>query len=191
MVLFESIKIVDGVVYNVPYHLARMQRAQLIYFKDAPLIQTINIIVPKQYQIGVVKCKVIYDSVIIEMQFEHYQKRIVQNYKCISDDNISYSHKYLDRTELNFYQPYLENFVEVLIIKHAMVTDAVYSNVCFWDGVQWFTPKYPLLKGTMRAKLLHENKIKEALILQNEIPFYKRISFINAMNDLGERVIEI
>jgi 4-amino-4-deoxychorismate lyase len=188
---FESIKILDGVVYNLHLHIARMNRALRFYYPAHPLYTTWPIVIPQQYQKGLVECKVIYGPSIEHIPFEHYTIKPCKTYAFGHDDNINYSYKYTDRAELNMHEHLHTNYDEVIIVKHNMLTDATYSNVCLYDGKEWHTPKFPLLRGTMRQQLLNQGKIKEELILANDMGMYTKICFINAMNDLGVRVIDL
>jgi 4-amino-4-deoxychorismate lyase len=188
-VFFESIKIKDGIIFNLPWHIARMNRAMQLYYPLQPLFIDLPIEIPENCKVGLVKCKVKYSSQITAIQFEHYFKKPCETYTFGHDDNINYGHKYEDRTELNMHYHLQNNYDEVIIVKHNMITDALYSNVCLYDGKQWHTPKFPLLKGTMRQVLLDQKKIIESLILLDDMHLYSKISFINAMNDLEERII--
>jgi 4-amino-4-deoxychorismate lyase len=186
---FESIKILDGKIINLHLHIARMNRALQTYYPQQQIFTELPITIPQEFLIGLVKCKVIYAPEIVDIQFSYYLRQIPNHYVLAFDDNMNYNHKYLDRTELDEHRHKSQFADEVIIVKHNMITDATYSNVCFWNGHQWHTPKYPLLKGIKRQQLLAEKKIIEKVILIEDLHDYKTISFINALNDLEERTV--
>ena len=80
---------------------------------------------------------------------------------------------------------------EVLIVKDGLITDVSIGNVALHDGVEWFTPRKPLLAGTMRRRLLEEGRIKERDIRPTELRHYERLSIINAMLDLGRCLVDV
>ncbi len=188
---FESIKIVDGIIYNLDLHISRMNRAIKMYYPNTNLIETLAINIPIQYKKGLVKCKVYYAASITEIEFSFYHRNYPKGFYYVKDDNINYNHKYTNREDLDTHRQMVNDGDEVIIVKHNLLTDSTYSNICLWDGKHWHTPKYPLLKGTKREQLLKENKIEEKVLLTEDIVNYLKISFINAMNDLGEREIVI
>ena len=58
---------------------------------------------------------------------------------------------------------------EVIIEKNGYLTDTTIANIAFFDGKQWFTPEKPLLKGTMRAKLIEEGFLQTKNIKSEEL----------------------
>jgi hypothetical protein len=65
---FESIKIVDGIIYNLDLHISRMNRAIKMYYPNTNLIETLAINIPIKYKKGLVKCKVYYAASITEIE---------------------------------------------------------------------------------------------------------------------------
>ena len=73
---------------------------------------------------------------------------------------------------------------DILIIKDLLVTDTSIANIAFeTSGGEWITPKNPLLKGTTRARLLDEGKLKEADIRVHELRSFTKVALLNAMID--------
>lgn len=105
-------------------------------------------------------------------------------------DHISYTYKYEDRSALKKLFNQRENHSEILIIKNGIVTDCFYYNVAFYSDA-WYTPKQPLLNGTMRASLLDQKIINLADISLEDIPKYTKICLFNALNPFGEIVLAI
>ena len=62
-----------------------------------------------------------------------------------------------------------------------MVTDSSFANIVFKRSKKWYTPWAPLLKGTMRSKLLERNLIQEEEIRLKDIYNFETFKLINAM----------
>ena len=75
----------------------------------------------------------------------------------------------------------LKHFDDIIIEKKGFITDTSIANLAFYDGEQWFTPKNPLLEGTMRAKLLDEGFLQTREIKRSEISHYTKVALMNAM----------
>lgn len=103
-------------------------------------------------------------------------------------DEIDYSHKYANRTALQYLLQKKGKADDVLIVKNGWLTDTSYSNVAFFDGLQWFTPSKPLLKGTKRAALLQQKKIIEADIRPQDLKQFEKVRLVNAMMEWEEGV---
>ena len=78
---------------------------------------------------------------------------------------------------------------DILILINQEITDSHYANVCFWDGMHWYTNTSFLLNGVMRQYALHHQLMKERRILPDDIHMYQKVSLINALNPLGRIVI--
>jgi 4-amino-4-deoxychorismate lyase len=75
---------------------------------------------------------------------------------------------------------------EIILVKNGLITDTSYSNLAFFDGVQWYTPEHPLLNGVRRQALLKQKRVREKRITPDELGSFVKLSLINAMLDLGE-----
>ncbi|MFA7288456.1 MAG: aminotransferase class IV [Melioribacteraceae bacterium] len=187
--LFETIKLYDGKLFNLFYHNKRMNDARKDLFSSDKIIRLENEInIPDEFANGLFKCKVIYDSEIISIDITTYIRRKIERLVLVFDDNIEYTYKYLDRTELNELKDINAPFddEEIVIVKNGLITDCSYANLIFLEGENYFTPSMPLLKGTMRQKLLDEKKIIEREISINDIEKYSEIRLVNAMIGVAE-----
>jgi 4-amino-4-deoxychorismate lyase len=189
--LFESLKIENGIIYNLPLHIARMNKGLKTFYPNQQKFTTLPISIPEEFLQCLVKCRIDYAPEISNIIFTKYEPKIPLTYNYVYDDNITYSHKYADRNEIETHQNASSEYDEIVMVKHNMLTDASYSNICLFNGTEWHTPKYPLLKGVKRQQLINEKKITEKVILLEDLHLYKRISFINAMNDLGVRELDV
>ncbi len=173
----ETIKIYNRKVYNLEYHQKRV---------DATIgegkLELLSIVQPTQKELT--RCRIVYDEEgSYTIEYIPYKKREVHSLKLLFCDDIEYGKKYENREKLNSLFAQKEQCDEILIIKNGLITDTSIANVAFFDGKNWLTPKTPLLEGTMRAKLLNEQKIYPADISYQEINKFQKIALMNAMVD--------
>ncbi len=188
--LIESICCVDGIMKNLEYHNARMNKSRYELFGCSDTINIGDIITVHHYaKTGIWKIRVHYDATINNIEYELYKRKSIQSLKLLYDDTIDYSFKYADRSHLTRLFEQRGTADDILIIKNGCVTDSSSANVAFFDGKQWFTPTTPLLPGTKRAKLLDEGIIKERYITVDDISSFTHISLINAFLDIGDIIL--
>lgn len=183
----EAIKIKDGKIYNLHYHQSRVDRAV-----DAFGLEKINLSetlaeIPNAAKKGLIKCRVLYGNGIESVEFTPYQFQQRKRVALVSADDLNYQFKYADRENLNtFHQK--DKFDDIIFIKNGFVADSLSANLVFENENGLFTPKTYLLAGTKRALLLEKGIIQEVDISKNDIAFYQKIRFINAMMDLEDDI---
>ncbi|OQA97080.1 MAG: hypothetical protein BWY22_01447 [Bacteroidetes bacterium ADurb.Bin217] len=183
--LIETIRIQNGNPVNLTQHQTRMDRSIFELFKTKNNIQLQNIIeVPNEAQQGIWKCRIIYNIEIHEISYTPYIYRNIKSLQIIEASNIEYPYKYSDRNEFETLLYKKQDADEILITKNGYITDTSYTNIIFFDGTQWVTPKTYLLPGTQRAFLLQNNKIQEKSIHKNDILKFKKARMINCFLDL-------
>ncbi len=185
MQLFESIKYKDGILYNLELHLQRMQQSMQACFHTQ---NNLEIEVPEK-KMGLYKYKITYDSNILSYSLNPYERKKIERVFFIIHNNIEYPYKKIDRHCFTKYTDKLHNNEEIIFIKNGLLADSSYSNICLYTGTQWITPATPLLHGTKRKELLLANKIILQDITVRDLETCKKISFINALNDLEEQVL--
>lgn len=178
----ETIKVVDAKPLHLDYHQKRYESV-LKHFGITEHKELSDFIKPPSDSLY--RCRLVYtphniDTIYIE--YIKYNKRNIKKLKLVYDDNIDYSFKYTDRTELDRLYQNREDADDVLIVKNSLITDTTIANIAFYDGI-WYTPKTPLLKGTVRQRLLDEGKIKELDIRVEDIPKFSKVALLNAMID--------
>lgn len=187
MYLFETIKCLDGVLYNLPFHNFRMNKARAEHFCQTEEIQLENFIkVPEDCKVGLFRCRVFYAAEFKNPEFIPHQYREIKSLKLVEDNKIDYRFKYADREKLQNLFDKRENCDDILIVKNGCITDSLTANPVFFDGAKWWTPDSPLLPGTQRARLLHEKKISECRITPADLRKYQMVGLINAMQNLKE-----
>lgn len=184
--LLESIKVYNKRLCNIEYHNVRMNNSRAELFNAKEQIDLSKIIsVPENLSNDLYKCRVIYSEEIISVDFQRYKKKKISSLQIVHDDEITYSHKFEDRTKIEKHLS-VAKADEILIIKNGFITDTSFSNVVFFDGIKYFTPSSPLLKGTKIAKLIAEGIIQEEEIRLNDIQKFKFVYLVNALLDLKE-----
>jgi len=179
MRFIETVLITD-IIENLDLHNKRMNKTRYDFFNSKPLdLKDYIEIKPNK------RVRVTYSEDIENIEYFELKKREFKKFKVVYSD-IDYSYKYADRKDLNSLKP--EGFDEVIIIKDSLVTDTTISNLAFFDGKKWITPKTPLLKGTKRGELLIKNKITPADINVKDLNSFSKIAMINAV--LGFFVID-
>ena len=130
---------------------------------------------------GLFKTRIIYDTIIRNVEFVYYRPRPVQSLKLIHANDISYAHKFLDRSHLEnlFTQRGVAD--DILIVKSGNFTDTFYANLIFKKENRWFTPSTFLLKGTMRQSLLDVGWIEETSINISNYNQFQSLKLINSM----------
>lgn len=130
---------------------------------------------------GLFKTRVIYDTAIRNVEFVQYKPRLVQSLKLIHDNDISYTHKFLDRSHLENLFAQRGAADDILIVKSRSFTDTFYANLIFRKESRWFTPTTSLLKGTMRQSLLDTGLIELTNINVSNYKHFQSLKLINSM----------
>jgi 4-amino-4-deoxychorismate lyase len=171
---FETIRCDDMEIYNLAFHKKRMSNTVGINFNLEEYIHPINS--------KLLRCKVIYnDSEIVSIEYFPYEKKEIKQLKIIVDDNIEYEKKYLNRQCIDKHLQENKDCDEIIIVKNDLVADTSIANIAIFYNDQWLTPKLPLLKGTMRAKLLENGTIKEKDITIDMLKKASKMATMNAM----------
>ena len=190
--LIETIKLLDGKFYNLPYHEQRMTRSLVSLFNRTKPVILEKLLhdtsFPSQ---GLYKCRVLYDDDTTEIEYAQYEPRKIDRIKIVEDDTISYSFKYADRRPINRLLELRGDCDDVLILRRGLVTDCSYANIVFRKANDWFTPVSPLLEGTMRQQLLDENKITAREIRKDDIRSFDTCKIINAMLEFDSPDIDV
>ena len=176
--LLETIKINDGVIHNLPYHQKRCDTSRKTLFKTSKkLLLSMHINPPSK---GLYRCRILYDISIQSIEYIPYTEKKINTLKIVSSD-IIYAHKYANRDSLNILLKAHQGFDEIIIARGGYLRDTTISNIAFYDEEKWYTPKKPLLEGTMRAKLLDEGLLHTKNIKTIDISHFSQVALINAM----------
>jgi 4-amino-4-deoxychorismate lyase len=169
----ETILITDK-IENLKFHNCRMNKTRKIFYNaDEINLKNYIKIIPNK------RVRVVYEKEIKKIEYFELQKREFKKLKVVKCNDIEYAYKSEDREKLNSLK--VEGFDEVIIVRNNLVTDTTISNLAFFDGKNWLTPKIPLLKGTKRAELIQKGFLKEKDIKIDEIKNFKKLAMMNAI----------
>lgn len=178
MEIIETI-LFDKELKNFKYHLNRVKNT-CEYFKwkfDKEWLKLEEKIAFKQKPLRV---RITYNQFgIKEIELFDIKKREFKSFRAI-EINFNYFLKKKNRKHFKkLHNTYPED--EFILIKNNLITDTTISNLAFFDGKDWLTPKYPLLKGTKREELLQKKLLKETNIHKSDLKYFKKIAMINAI----------
>ena len=135
----------------------------------------------------VYKCRVVYDTLIRDIEIQPYTRRAVKSLKVVeADANLNYHLKATDRTALASLVSQKGECDEVVITRDGLLTDTSYTNLVFHSRDGLYTPRRPLLCGVMRQHLLNRRLLTPIDISPRDIEPGNRlgithVSLINAM----------
>ena len=183
MKLIETIRFENGEFANLQLHQRRMNASRKVLFNNTDPIELLPLLQASTLEVslGLFKCRIIYSKQIEKIEFIPYQLPNITSLKIIIDDEIDYSHKYLNRNQLEKYYWQKGNCDDILIVKNELVTDTSFANILFYNGIEWLTPANPLLKGTQRQFLLETEQITTAEIRPSDLKYFKKARLVNAM----------
>ncbi len=185
IILLETIKIEEGKVCNLAYHQARCTQSRKDLYSSQNTLCLDTIIKPPP--VGVWRCRILYNQEIQHIEYIPYQEKDIQKLKIVSS-SLDYAYKYADRTTLNALLSKQTECDDILIEKEGFLTDTSIANIALYDGKTWYTPSTPLLKGTMRAKLLDNGFLKTKNIKKEDLSNYTQVALMNAM--IGFKIIK-
>jgi len=184
MQLLETIRVEKGEVLNILFHQDRMNNSRKELFKctneiDLPSVLQDSINNTSINELS--KCRIIYNTSINKVEFIPYFIPKICSLKLIECDDIDYSYKYLNRDTINKMMNQRADADDIIIVKNGFITDSSFANLLFYNGDQWLTPTFPLLKGTQRAKLLEQEKVRVVDIRPEDLHNFQQVRLVNAM----------
>lgn len=175
----------------IDYHNQRFNRTRQHFFPNTTAIKLQDqISVPADLANALVKCRIVYSAEIQTIEYIPYAPKQIDSIQIVPS-SISYAWKYSDRSALDAAFQLKGTADDILLVKDGWVSDTHYCNVALWKNGLWFTPKEPLLAGTMREKLLEDGVILLADIPSSGINYYDKICLFNAMIDFEQIVLPI
>ena len=188
----ETIRIEQGRPCNLSYHQDRLNRTfSWVYGESSPFQLDKLIKFPNELSVDKIKLRFLYNKTSFRYETMIYKPKNIKILKIVEDNTIEYSYKKTKRRSIDRLLTSKGDCDDILIVKNGFITDSSIANIVFFDGKDWLTPDTPLLKGTCRARLLDEGKIREASIRMEHIPFFHSFCLINAMNDDLDNPISI
>ena len=184
MQLLETIRVENGEFSNLISHQNRMNNSRKELFfctNEIDLALIFNVLPNHISNNELYKCRIIYDTEIRMIKYIRYKIPPINSLQLVNCDEIEYRHKYLDRKQINELFSKKGKADDIIIIRNGHITDSSTANLLFYNGKEWLTPAFPLLKGTQRAKLLDKEIIKVADIRPEDLYNFSKARLINAM----------
>ena len=181
--LLETIRFQDGLPVRLEYHLQRMKNSlSELSLSDKQISLLPQLECPPHLIKGRVKCRVYYTESIESVTFEPYIPGVISSLKCVEAPDIRYSLKFADRGEIEALREGVKED-DIIICRNGMVMDASFANIILRKGDRFYTPAFPLLKGTQRQYLLDTGFVTERIIMIEDLREFNEIRLINAMLD--------
>jgi len=180
--LIETIRIYNGRVNNIKYHNNRCNNSRKALFNCKDKINLRKFIdIPKVMRKDTVKCRIIYDDQIRKVEFEKYKIKEIKTVKCVYANDINYTHKYKNRDLLKECFDRRGAHDDVVIIHNQYISDGYYTNLAFYNGSQWITPKHYLLAGTRRQQLIDKGILTVKSLKEKDLIDFNKMSMFNAL----------
>lgn len=187
MELLETVKCLNGKLYNLEWHNLRFNQARKIYLGLSTKMNLGNFVkVPNSFKKGLYRCRINYSKTIDVVEFIPHEYKEVHSLKLVEDNEIDYAFKFSNRQKLDSLFELRGDCDDILIVKNACITDSSTANPIFFDGAKWWTPDTPLLEGTQRARLISEGLLSVCRITPNDLTKYEKVGLINAMWDMAK-----
>jgi len=184
--LLETIRLQNGKFAHLDRHQIRLNRShKAVFGVDVEPIDLQKVLAESmsKYDFGsqLMKCRVVYGEKIERIEYIPYREKKISTLQCVYIVEHDEFHKWEDR---HFYDVLLAQkgeADEVLIIRDGYVTDISYANIALFDGVEWWTPDFPILEGTTSLRLQEERVISGKRIDVKDLYSYQKLRIFNAM----------
>lgn len=122
---------------------------------------------------------------LIDCSLFSYKTRKFRNFKILKSD-VNYERKFLDRSALDEIFAQRDANDDILIEKNGILTDTTIANIAILQNDIRITPRNPLLKGTIRQRLLNNSFLIERNFGIKELLNTQSFAILNAMIDFLE-----
>lgn len=188
----ETIRIERGKPLNVKRHQQRLEATMKHFWPEADVPGLFEYLTDCPMEEKALKARIVYgEHGFVKKEYCPYSMRRIGSLRVVGCDLINYEYKSLDRTMLEDLMSKRNGCDDILVIRNGLLTDTSYTNVALFDGYKWLTPKRPLLRGTMRQKLLEERLVEEADIPFSSIGDFRSLAMFNSMIDFCKIIIDV
>ncbi|MDR1297077.1 MAG: aminotransferase class IV [Deltaproteobacteria bacterium] len=184
-IFLETLKIDGGKIHLLELHKRRMARTCREFFGSGPNFELGPALPDPGRLRGRHKLRVAYGLELVKIETEPYKFREIDSLEIVAADGLDYSHKFLDRGELEALRKN-SPADDVVISQNGFLTDSSFANLVFQNEEGLFTPEKCLLPGVKRESLLALGLITARPIRVSELNLYRRVRLINAMTDLED-----
>jgi len=188
----ESIQLKNGEFKRLKYHQERILKAMSDYFPAEKVFDLLEALSLTSFPTeGLYKCRLVYDSMIRKIEFIPYKRPEIKTLRLVETKMESVPYKKEDRSLLNAAFASRGDCDDVLLLKNGYLTDTSFANIALFDGVNWYTPRIPLIYGVNRTQLIEHGILIEKDITSCDLVNFIRVSLFNAMNEFGSIELDI
>ncbi len=188
----ESVQLKDGDFKRLELHQERIRKAMMDYYPTHEIIDLAKSLRHTSFPTeGLHKCRIVYDSEIRKIEYSPYDRCEIHTLRLVETDMDSHPYKPENRSELNAAFALRGDCDDIILVKNGFIADTSFSNIALYDGLNWCTPRVPLIYGVNRAELVDQGKIIEKDILVSEVMNFQLVSLFNAMNEFGSIELDI
>ncbi len=180
-ILFETIKIENGKIFNLNYHQARVNYAYKEFFKTEPKLNLKETLTGYSTD-NLYRAKIVYDiNGLVSKDYYIYKQKRISTLLLVEIPNINYKFKYFNRDFLSPLQK--QQADEFIITKNGYLRDTTIANIALFHtkSQKWHTPKNPLLQGTTLKQYLEKNELIKTDVHYKDLTNYSKIALLNAM----------
>ncbi|WP_211096943.1 aminotransferase class IV [Neolewinella litorea] len=168
-------------------HQERVDRSRHHYYGKGPSLKLAEVLetldLPSS---GTFKLRLLYGARVEKWEVLPYSVREVTSLRVVAADDLRYGRKYADRSGIDKLFNQRQDSDDILMVQREHLTDSSYANLALYDGSKWYTPAWPLLRGTRRAQLIDEGILQPTIIRLRDLFHFEQVRLINAMMDWTE-----
>jgi len=186
---FESICVKDGLTENLHFHQARVNKTLHAFNASHNSIELTKMVQQLALPtLGLFKLRISYDlNGNHQAKLTPYVYKQINHFALVDIKGNRYDYKYENRDWINEALSQ-SGKDEIMMHDDGLIKDCSYTNIVFYDGVNWYTPESPLLPGTQRSKLMQEGVVIPKALYVNDISSFVKFKCINAMIDWEDAV---
>ena len=138
----ETIRLQNHELCNIALHQLRYENTARRFFDSGYALEDIAKVVSQfSERGGVNKIRIVYDeSGVVLTSCEPYTMKNIKTLRLVECNDIDYTYKYADRSELDKAMTMRGNCDNVVIVRNGLLTDTSYTNIALYDGKHWLTP---------------------------------------------------
>lgn len=189
MKFIESIRLENGELMNLGLHQHRTEMTLLAHYGARVHIDLSRELAHRSLPAGgLYKVRVTYDREIAGIDVDPYTRAGVRGIELVDASDLDYRFKYAERSVLDALRERVPPGVQPVVVQDGYIRDALYANVCFFDGNTWLTPERPLLEGTARRAALARGEVRAAAVRAEDYRKgkYTQVKLINCMTYFSE-----
>jgi 4-amino-4-deoxychorismate lyase len=188
----ESIQVNEGEFKCLDLHQERIRLAMADYYPGVKAFDLADALSKSSIPAnGCFKCRIVYDTEIRLIEFIPYIRREIHSLRLVEVDIESAPYKKEDRSLMNAAFALRGDCDDIIMVKNGLLTDTSFTNIAFYEGTNWYTPRLPLIYGVKRAQLIKQGRLTEKDIAPADLLNFKRVSLFNAMNEFGSIELDV